>query len=183
MFKKGWGRLPIKKMVPADWNYKEDDEEKAETLRNNIKRIGQVENILTRELSTGFLEVINGNHRLPIFKELKIKKPVCFNFGKISQAAAQRIAVETNETKFDSNQTALSKTIKEILEDEEEAIELSDLAETMPYSMTQLESMKQLSDFNWDQYEDDMDEDDEDSGGGKDNIITCPECGHQFIED
>lgn len=179
--KKGWGRFPIKKMVPADWNYKEDDEEKAENLRNNIKRIGQVENILIRELDTGFLEVINGNHRLPVFKELKINKPVCFNFGKISLAAAQRIAVETNETKFDSNANSLAAIIKEISAE----FEIEELSTTMPYTQDELSSMIKLHDFDWDQYSDDGEdeEDEEDENEEEDHIITCPECGHKFIEE
>jgi ParB-like chromosome segregation protein Spo0J len=55
--------IPLDLLVPADWNYKTDDEYRQEKLKNNIKRNGQVENIIVRLLSTGFYEIVNGNHR------------------------------------------------------------------------------------------------------------------------
>src|SRR3972149_2059713 len=65
--------MPIEILVKADWNYKADDEEKSNKLTNNIKRIGQVENIQVRELDTGYYEVINGNHRLDCLQKIDKK--------------------------------------------------------------------------------------------------------------
>ena len=98
--KKGWTDIQISKLVKANWNYKEENEKQTDKLLNNFKRNGQIENILIRELDTGFYEVVNGNHRLDVMKILKLKKAHAYNFGKISLAEAQRIAIETNETKF-----------------------------------------------------------------------------------
>ena len=41
--------IDIDKLVKADWNYKQDDEVKTAKLRANIRRNGQVENIIVRD--------------------------------------------------------------------------------------------------------------------------------------
>jgi len=141
--------LPIGKLVKADWNYKEANPDLIEKLKANIKRNGQIENVIVRKLDTGFFEVVNGNHRLTAFTELGIDKVICYNLGSISLAMAQRIAIETNETKFETNNLDLANLIKEINED----FELTDLTETMPFSLEELENFTTLADFDWKQYD------------------------------
>ena len=68
-YKMGFIEIPTDKLVKADWNYKTEDQEKQEKLKENIKRNGQIENIIIRELETGFFEVVNGNHRLSVLKD------------------------------------------------------------------------------------------------------------------
>jgi len=122
--------ISISKLVKANWNYKLDDDEKKEILKNNIKRNQQLENIIVRELDSGFYEIINGNHRYDAFVELEYDVIVAFNCGKISLTHAQRIAIKTNETHFDNDPLKLAMTIKEInLEYTDE-----DLLQTLPYS-------------------------------------------------
>lgn len=146
----GYTSISIDKLVKADWNYKREDELKTEKLKNNIKRNGQIENIIIRELDTGYYEVVNGNHRFDALKALGFKDLMCFNLGKISLSQAQRIAIETNETKFDSDDVQLSKIIKDILQD----FNIEDLVETMPYSENYLEDLAKLVDFDFDSLED-----------------------------
>jgi hypothetical protein len=146
--KMGFVELPTSKLVKADWNYKTEDQEKSKKLKENIKRNGQIENIIVRELDNNKFEVVNGNHRLDVLKDLKYKKVHCYNFGKISKAQAIRIAIETNETKFESDSIALAQRIKEISK------HFNDLPVTMPYTEQEIENFKTLTDFNWDQFDD-----------------------------
>lgn len=143
-----FGYVDISKLVKADWNYKEEDPEKSEKLKANIKRIGQIENVIIRELETGFLEVVNGNHRYDVLKDLNHKKVFVYNCGSISLPAAQRIAVETNETRFATDNLKLAGLIKEIRM-EYPSIELE---KTMPYTMADIDGFEKLLDFNWNQY-------------------------------
>lgn len=132
---KGFCEISIDKLVKADWNYKENNKELAEKLANNIKRNGQIENIIVRELDTGFYEVVNGNHRLDVLKKLGFETVYSFNLGVISEAQAKRIAVETNETKFSSNTESLSALVKEL------SIEFDDIDLTMPFSEEEMNEM------------------------------------------
>lgn len=133
--------INIDKLVKANWNYKEDDEVKRTQLTENIKRNGQVENILIRELESGFYEVLNGNHRLDVFIDLNYDKVICYNFGKISLAQAQRIAIETNETKFPSNPEKLAKLIEEIMSE----FDFEDLKTTLPFTDDEFRDMEALA--------------------------------------
>lgn len=140
--------LDIKRLVKASWNYKKDDDERKEKLKANIKRNGQIENLIVRPLDTGFYEVVNGNHRYDAMVELGFETVVCYDLGTISDQKAMRIAVETNETKFDTDHMRLAETIKEILTE----FEAPDLAETMPYSEKDIENYGKLLDFDWEQF-------------------------------
>ena len=149
-YKMGFIEIPIDKLVKADWNYKTEDPDKQEKLKENIKRNGQIENIIIRELETGYFEVVNGNHRLTVFKDLGLKKVMCYNLGSISEQQAMRIAIETNETKFDSDSIILGERIKELTKE----FELEDLVSTLPYTEKEIENFKTLTDFDWEQYAD-----------------------------
>lgn len=143
--KKGFCDVDVEKLVPAAWNYKENDDLKQAKLVENIKRNGQVENVIVRELDTGFFEVVNGNHRLKAFVEIGFEKVHVFNTGVISDAAARRLAIETNETRFETNTVKLAELIAEVAAE----FPVADLEITMPYSADELNNMNQLLDFDW----------------------------------
>ena len=156
--KKGFTDIEISKLVKADWNYKEENKTLTEKLKENIKRNGQIENIIIRELDTGFYEVVNGNHRLSVLKDLKQKKVHCYNLGKISDVKAQKVAIETNETKFNTDNLKLAELLNEIGKE----FDVEDLEKTMPYSKQELENFEQLLDFDWEQYNNEKSLEDED---------------------
>ena len=147
--KQGFVDIEISKLIKADWNYKEENEKLTEKLLENMKRNGQIENILIRELDTGFYEVVNGNHRLDVMKILKLKKVHAYNFGKIKLPQAQRIALETNETKFESDSIKMAQLITSLTKE----FPADDLVETMPYTMDEIINMGELVDFNFDEFE------------------------------
>jgi len=121
--------FPIDILVKADWNYKEENDTTSDKLRNNMKRIGQVENIQVRELASGYYEVVNGNHRLDEIYKLDRNFVVAYDHGKISFVEAQRIAIETNETKFFANSEKLNLLLSNISIE----FDLDDLKLTMPF--------------------------------------------------
>lgn len=139
--KKGFGNLAVASMVKADWNYKVDDAEKAAKLTANIKRNGQVENLIVRPIGKGKFEVVNGNHRLDAFTKLGMKEAMVFNTGKISDAAARRLAVETNETKFDSDPLKLADILETIMG---EFGQSNEFLETFPMSHDEIVAMMEL---------------------------------------
>jgi len=166
---KGWQAIEIDKLVSANWNYKTDDEELEAHLSENMKRNGQIESIIVRELETGFYEVVNGNHRLKVMRQLGMTDVMTFNLGEISLAAAKRIAVETNETRFTSDNIKLAETLKEISQE----FDLSDLLKTMPYTEEEFNRYQKLTDFDFDAFEKDTNGVDL-SGGGE---ASLPDTG------
>lgn len=136
--------FPRQILVKADWNYKEEDEFVSQKLVNNLKKNGQIENIHVRKLKTGYYEVVNGNHRLDACDVIDKKNIIAYDHGEISLTEAQLIAIETNETKFKSNQERLSILIQNIrleIPDEE-------LRFTLPYNDEVFNSFLDFSDSN-----------------------------------
>jgi hypothetical protein len=147
--------IPISKLVEAQWNYKQDDDKKAtmlmEKLKANLARNGQIENLIVRTAKAdGYFEVVNGNHRLRALKALGVKTAVCFKLGKITQAHAERIAVETNETKFASDPLKLAQIIRNVMEE----FKPEDVIETMPFTQDEMDNYTKMLDFDWDALDD-----------------------------
>lgn len=141
--------LSIELLNEAKWNYKTDNEQLLQKLTSNLKRNGQIENIIVREIGEDQYEVVNGNHRLKAMKILGLTTVVCYNLGAISEKAAKRVAVETNETRFDTDNTQLSLVIKDILTE----YDIQDLEATMPYEHFEIQNLAKLVDFDWQQYD------------------------------
>lgn len=144
----GFIDVPVEMIVKADWNYKNDDEDKSRRLTNSIRKHGFIQNVILRPLDEGHFEMVNGNHRLDSLYELGHDMVHAYNTGEISLKAAQRISIETNEFSFESDMLSLSKLIEGIKEE----VPLEELVETMPFSANELEEMSKLSQFNWDEF-------------------------------
>ena len=147
---KGWQDVQVDRLVAADWNYKKDFDdpdvvERMVALKENIKRNGLIVNILVRELSTGYLEVLDGNHRLQVIRELGIDKAHAYNFGEISDAKAQRLSLEINENSFEADPIKLGRLIKDLSVE----MPILDLAMTLPYTPDQLSNYVEMTNFSW----------------------------------
>lgn len=106
--------FPIDILVKADWNYKTEDEERSNKLQGSLKRYGQIESMHVRELETGYYEVVNGNHRLDDMKKLGQQFIIAYDHGEITEAEAKRIAIQTNELKFDADPLKLGTLLNEL---------------------------------------------------------------------
>ena len=143
--------IELQDLKMAEWNYKENDDSLVQKLIKNIQKNGQIENLIVRGIEEGY-EVVNGNHRLLALKEMNMDKAVCYDLGDdISEAQAKRIAIETNETKFQVDNVKLAQTFNDLLKD----FDVSDLALTMPFTEDQITNFDKLVTFDWDELEKD----------------------------
>lgn len=136
--------LQVTQLHKAAWNYKDDDDLVKDKLKEAIKRNGQLVNIIVRESEStdGCFEIVNGNHRLDAFTELGITECIAVNLGKISQAEAIRIGIETNELEFAVNDARLAAALKEIAS----SVDMTELLKTMPYDQATIEQYLMLAD-------------------------------------
>lgn len=163
----GYVLLPVSRLQRAPWNYKEDDEAKQGKLRNKIERLGAVVNIVVRwlpgqEHAEGgpVFEACDGNHRVDAYVTSGKEYAMCFNMGNITEAHAQRVAVELNEGDFDPDPLRLAESLARI----EEEFGREDFLDTSPFDEQELDEYDELLDFDWDQFDDEP----EDEGGGDD---------------
>lgn len=159
-------RIPIGNLVKAAWNYKTDDAKRQKKLVANVKRNGQVENIIVRQIGDGHdvvnrvetgagqYEVVNGNHRYDAFQEAGFVDVVAYNLGpNISDAVARRIAVETNETRFGTDDIRLAEVIRSILGE----YDIEEVEQTLPFTMDELQAYNDLLDFKFSKFAADVD--------------------------
>ena len=139
-------KIKLNKLKKAPWNYKVEDTELLEKLKKNIQKNGFIQNLIVRELDNNIYEVVNGNHRLDILIKLNYEKAVCFNLGKISEILAKKIAIETNETRFDSNISKLAEIIDDLKN------EYPELEETLPFTKLDLTNLDNIYNYSEDVY-------------------------------
>lgn len=132
----GFTILPLSVLCKAEWNYKEENSELSEKLLANFQKNGQIENIIVRELANGLYEVVNGNHRLDVMRDLAYTDVQVFNLGAITEEEAYRISLETNETKFHANPLKVSNILKQI----HNSVSLEDMVKTLPYPQELIKS-------------------------------------------
>lgn len=152
--------LKVSSLVPADWNYKNDDDDQAAALLANIRKNGQLESIIVRPISKNKYEVVNGNHRLKVFGELGMTEVMCCDVGDITLAQAKLIALETNETRFTNNEAKLSALLKDIALE----IPVVELAETLPMSLDIIQDRIASVDFSFDDFKTDGSKSSQSSG-------------------
>lgn len=145
---KNWQLISVDKIKEADWNYKDTDEYIDSKLEENIKRNGVVQNVIVRELPKSMFEMVNGNHRLPIIKKLGLKNVMAYNLGKISLPEAKRIAYETNETNYATDQFKLSSLLKDISGE----FTFDDLVGTSPFKPEYLQVLVESATFDINTY-------------------------------
>jgi len=145
---KKFKKLQVSQLRKAKWNYKTEDKRLLRSLVENIRRNGQIENLIVRDVGKDEYEVVNGNHRLDALLEIGEKEVTCFNLGTISESEAKRVAVETNETKFEADPVMLATLMAELAGE----YGSDDLAKTMPYSPADISRLVQLTSFNWTEF-------------------------------
>tara|TARA_R110000868_G_scaffold93644_1_gene259108 strand:- start:186 stop:809 length:624 start_codon:yes stop_codon:yes gene_type:complete len=139
--------LPVAQLVEAEWNYKVQNAFVQGKLVENIRRNGQLETIIVRPIAKDVFEVVNGNHRLAAFRTLATESVVVCNVGPITDAAARRMAIETNETRFERDDLQFAARLNEIMQE----FPTDQLLVTMPYTEEELQSALSVQTFDWEE--------------------------------
>lgn len=143
--------LSYSSLVPAAWNYKTDGTpEDIAKLAASIRHDGSAGVVAVRQLSKNKFEVIDGNHRHKAIgilakEDSRWSQVRCENFGKLTKAQAVVIAARRNKQWFADDQYKLSA----LLNDAKEEYSLEGLAEIWPDSPEQLQSLLDVSKFDW----------------------------------
>jgi ParB family chromosome partitioning protein len=144
----------INTLQPNPWNTNYVSPENEEKIKESLKRFGWVRPIIVRELEDepGVLQILGGQHRWSVAKELGYTAVPVINLGRVDDKKAKEIGLVDNGRYGEDDVVALSELLKEIRDDN---IELF-----LPYTDKDLENIFAASSYNLDDL--DLDSDGED---------------------
>lgn len=122
------------KLKPNPWNTNVVSPNNEEKLEESIKRFGMFKPVIVRELSSGELQIIGGEHRAMAAKRLGIKEIPVVNLGKITEKKAKEIGLVDNG-RYGADDTLQLAELLEGLGSVEE------LSVYMPYAESDLASI------------------------------------------
>jgi hypothetical protein len=107
--------LDIRTLMPALWNANHVTREVMAKIRASIREYGIVENLVVRPHPEfeGKYEVLSGNHRLQIFKQLRVKLAPC-HIVELDDVMARLLAQTLNRTRGKDDPHKLAALMDEI---------------------------------------------------------------------
>src|SRR3954451_20280089 len=109
-------QLPRELLCEASWNANRVPAALLAKVRRSIEEFGVVENLVARPhpAQTGRFEVLSGNHRLRVLRELGLATaPVVV--VELADAEARLLAQTLNRTRGSDDATAYARLLEEVL--------------------------------------------------------------------
>lgn len=138
-------------LKPNPWNSNVVSPENEKKIEKSIKRLGLFKPVIVRELASGELEILGGEHRASAAVRLGMKEIPVINLGIVNDKKAKEISLIDNG-RYGADDTLQLGLILEDLGD------ASELAEFMPYSESDLNDIFSSREIDLDM----LDVDDED---------------------
>jgi ParB family chromosome partitioning protein len=106
--------LPLAQLKEAPWNSNQIEEAMLNRLRESITRYGLVENLVVRPLDNGGYEVLSGNHRLQILREIGHSPAPCVAVN-LNGAHARLLSQALNRIQGEDDLGLRAELFKEVL--------------------------------------------------------------------
>jgi ParB family transcriptional regulator, chromosome partitioning protein len=131
--------LPIEQLHEASWNPNEMDLAMTSRLRESICRYGLVENLVVRQISEGNYEVLSGNQRLGILREIGVRRVPCV-VTDLDDVNARVLAQALNRIQGQDNPGLKAELLKKVLD----TIPERNIMLILPETLNSLESLGNL---------------------------------------
>jgi len=135
--------LPLESLREAHWNTNRMNEVMVSRLRESILRYGLVENLVTRALGEHTYEVIGGNWRLKVLRDLGFTDAPCFILS-LDDVQARLLAQALNRIEGEDDLGLRAELLRSVLQAMPEAEVLAILPDTAE-SLRALASLGQES--------------------------------------
>ena len=141
--------IPLSKLQPNTWNPNQLDDFMMAKLQATIEKKGFVLPLVVRSVPAGY-EVIDGAHRLICARNLKMKSLPCIDLGKITDQEAKVWCEVFIHLHGQPDLVKEAELIRSLVNDD--GMDLTALAETLPLAENAVESLYKSLDFDWDQF-------------------------------
>lgn len=126
--------IEIDSLTPNPWNTNSVSPENEEKLKESIKRLGVFKPIICRTLSDGTLEILGGEHRWQIARDMGLTKVPVVNLGKISDSKAKEIGLVDNGRYGEDDALALAELLKSMGD-------TGEILSFLPYTSAEMDSI------------------------------------------
>ena len=106
--------LPIETLKEAPWNANQIDASMLQRLRSSILKYGFIQNLVVRRIDNGY-EVLSGNQRLKLLRELNLSKVPCV-IVDLDDAHARLLAQVLNHTHGSDDLGLRAELLREVLQ-------------------------------------------------------------------
>ena len=121
--------LPLDSLRNAAWNPNEQDPAMMARLRESIALHGVVQNLVVRPLGDGFYEVLSGNQRIQVLREIGAEKVPCV-VVQLDDARSMLLAQALNHIHGDDDIGLRAELLRKVLDELPQQDVLSLLPET-----------------------------------------------------
>ena len=125
--------LDVDKLVPNSWNTNVVSPENLEKIKASLNKFGMFRPVVVRE-HEGKFQIIGGQHRWQVAKQLGYTKIPAVNLGKIDEKTAKEIGLVDNGRYGEDDVLALGELLKELGDAEE-------IMSYMPFNDSELDSI------------------------------------------
>ena len=132
--------LPVESLKEAPWNPNKMDAAMTARLRTSLTRFGILQNLVVRHMTDGSYEVLGGNQRLRLLKELEYLTVPCV-VVELDDAGARLLAQALNRVQGEDDLVLKAESLKKILE----SISQTDVIELIPETAVSLQSLASLN--------------------------------------
>lgn len=162
----------INTLQPNPWNTNVVSPDNEEKIKQSLMRFGMFRPIIVRELEDepGVLQILGGQHRWTVAKELDYKEVPVINLGLIDDTKAKEIGLVDNGRYGEDDTVALAELLKDIGSD--------DIEKFLPYTDKELENIFAASSYSLDDL--DLDDDSEELPSLAD-LASKPAQTHQIM--
>jgi len=136
--------VQVTEVDPNPWNPNEMDDETFAKERRSIRDNGFVDPITVRPMGSRW-QLIDGEHRWRAAAAEGMTELPATNLGNISDHQAHKLTIIYNELRGRSNPDKLASLVRLMVADEN----LASLAETLPLSEAEMNSLLYTLDFGW----------------------------------
>ena len=131
--------LPIEQLEEAPWNPNRMNEVMLSKLRESIQRFGLVGNLVVRPLNEDQYELLSGNQRLQVLRDLGYSHIPCVAL-ELSDAEAKLLAQALNRIEGDDDLGLKAELVKDILK----TLPQQEVLSILPESMESLKALASL---------------------------------------
>jgi ParB family chromosome partitioning protein len=131
--------LSVNQLKEAAWNSNQIDEVMLQRLRSSVKRFGFLGVLVVRPIGENFYEVLSGNQRLKVVKEMQLPVAPCI-VVEADDAHARLLAQALNHIHGEDDLGLKAETVQKILE----SIAPEDVLSILPETANGLRALAEL---------------------------------------